>query len=84
MYSYKFIKLGVGHRQTFGEFANGDYFSAMAGVQFDKFSVGYSYDDTPFNTSRASFGGIHQATAAWYIKGLNNEKGMNKFMNLIM
>jgi type IX secretion system PorP/SprF family membrane protein len=81
---YRFIKLGIGHRQTFGSFGNGDFFSANAGIQFNKFSVGYSYDDTLFNNSRKSFGGTHQATAAWYIKGLNKEKGMNKLMNALM
>ncbi len=81
---YKFIKLGVGYHQRFGSFRNSDFFSAALGIQFDKFSVGYSYDEDVFNSSRVSYGGVHQATAAWYIKGLNKESGMSRLMNVLL
>jgi len=78
---YKFVKLGVGYHQRFGSFSNSDFFSAALGIQFDKFSVGYSYDDDLFNSSRTSYGGVHQA---WYIKGINKESGMSRLMNVIL
>jgi type IX secretion system PorP/SprF family membrane protein len=81
---YKFVKLGMGYHQRFGSFHNLDFFSVALGIQFDKFSVGYSYDDDFSNISRASSPGTHQATAAWYIKGLNTERGMSRLMNVIM
>jgi type IX secretion system PorP/SprF family membrane protein len=81
---YKFMKLGIGHRQVFGTYGNTDLFSVALGIQFYKFSVGYSYDDDFSNISRASSPGTHQATAAWYIKGLNIERGMSRLMNVIM
>lgn len=81
---YKFVKLGIGYHQRFGGFGNSDFFSAALGIQFDKFSVGYSYDHTPFRFSRVSYGGVHQATAAWYIKGLNKQAGMSRLMNVIL
>jgi type IX secretion system PorP/SprF family membrane protein len=81
---YKFVKLGVGYHQRFGSFGNSDFFSAVLGIQFDKFSVGYSYDEDVFNSSRVSSTGTHQATAAWYIKGLNKERGMSRLMNVLL
>lgn len=81
---YTFMKLGLGHRIHFGEYGNTDFFSASAGIQFDKFSIGYSYEDTPLKDSRASWGGTHQATAAWYIKGLNRENGMSRLINVML
>lgn len=82
---YKFIKLGLGYHQVFGTLSNADFFSVSAGVQFDKFSLGYSYDDNPLNTPSSSIArGTHQATAAWYIKGLNTERGMSRLMNVIL
>jgi type IX secretion system PorP/SprF family membrane protein len=81
---YKFVKLGIGYHQRFGSFSNSDFFSATLGIQFDKFSVGYSYDEDVFNSSRTSYGGVHQATAAWYIKGLNKESGMSRLMNVLL
>ena len=80
---YKFVKLGIGYHQRFGSFRDSDFFSVALGIQFDKFSVGYSYDDDFSNISRAS-PGTHQATAAWYIKGLNKERGMSKLMNVLL
>ncbi|HAV26040.1 MAG TPA: hypothetical protein DCX01_07665 [Bacteroidetes bacterium] len=80
---YKFVKLGIGYHQRFGSFLDSDFFSVALGIQFDKFSVGYSYDDDFSNISRAS-PGTHQATAAWYIKGLNKERGMSKLMNVLL
>ena len=80
---YKFVKLGMGYHQRFGSFRDSDFFSIALGIQFDKFSVGYSYDDDFSNISRAS-PGTHQATAAWYIKGLNKERGMSKLMNVLL
>ena len=80
---YKFVKLGIGSHQRFGSFRDSDFFSVALGIQFDKFSVGYSYDDDFSNISRAS-PGTHQATAAWYIKGLNKERGMSKLMNVLL
>ena len=74
----------MGYHQRFGSFHNLDFFSVALGIQFDKFSVGYSYDDDFSNISRASSPGTHQATAAWYIKGLNTERGMSRLMNVIM
>ncbi len=81
---YTFMKLGLGHRIHFGEYGNTDFFSASAGIQFNKFSVGYSYENTPFKDSRVSWGGTHQATAAWYIKGLNRENGMIRLINVML
>lgn len=81
---YKFVKLGIGYHQRFGGFGNSDFFSAALGIQFDKFSVGYSYDHNTFRFSGASYGGVHQATAAWYIKGLNKQAGMSRLMNVIL
>ncbi len=81
---YKFAKLGVGYHQVFGNFSNVDYLSVSAGLQFDKFSVGYSYDDNVLRSSSIQSRGVHQATAAWYIKGLNQEKGMSKLLNTIL
>jgi len=81
---YKFVKLGIGYHQRFGSFSNSDFFSAALGIQFDKFSVGYSYDEDVFNSSRSSSAGTHQATAAWYIKGLNKERGMSRLMNVLL
>jgi type IX secretion system PorP/SprF family membrane protein len=80
---YKFVKLGIGYHQRFGSFRDSDFFSVALGIQFDKFSVGYSYDDDFSNISRAS-PGTHQASAAWYIKGLNKERGMSKLMNVLL
>lgn len=81
---YKFVKLGFGYGQSFGTFYSTDFFSSSIGVQFDKFSVGYSYEDDLSNSARASLGATHQATAAWYIWGLSNKTGMSKFMNVMM
>lgn len=81
---YKFVKLGFGYHQVFGQFTNADFFSVSAGVQFDKFSVGYSYDNQPFTPTRKAFVNTHQATAAWYIKGLNTERGMSRLLNVFM
>ncbi|MFT4995951.1 MAG: type IX secretion system PorP/SprF family membrane protein [Flavobacteriales bacterium] len=81
---YKFVKLGLGYHQRFGSFGDSDIFSAAFGIQFDKFSVGYSYDDDFSNISRASSAGTHQATAAWYIKRLNKERGMSRLMNVLL
>ena len=81
---YKFVKLGMGYHQRFGSFHNLDFFSVALGIQFDKFSVGYSYDDDFSNISRASSAGTHQATAAWYIKRLNKERGMSRLMNVLL
>jgi type IX secretion system PorP/SprF family membrane protein len=82
---YDFIKLGIGYHQVFGQFSNPEFFSATLGVQFDKFSIGYSYDDTLLGSqSNVIARGSHQATAAWYIKGLNKEKGISRLMNVIM
>jgi type IX secretion system PorP/SprF family membrane protein len=81
---YKFVKLGMGYHQRFGSFRDSDFFSVALGIQFDKISVGYSYDDDFSNISRASSPGTHQATAAWYIKGLSKEKGMSRLMNVLM
>jgi hypothetical protein len=80
---YKFVKLGMGYHQRFGSFRDSDFFSVALGIQFDKFSVGYSYDDDFSNISRAS-PGTHQASAAWYIKGLNKERGMSRLMNVLL
>ena len=83
---YRFVKLGLGYHQVFGSFSTTDFYSATVGIQFDKFSVGYSYDDDPFDTSTSNIvsRGTHQATAAWYIKGLSKEKGMSRLMNVLM
>lgn len=81
---YKFVKLGIGYHQRFGSFRDSDFFSVALGIQFDKFSVGYSYDDDFSNISRASSAGTHQATAAWYIKRLNKERGMSRLMNVLL
>jgi hypothetical protein len=78
------VKLGIGYHQRFGGFGNSDFFSAALGIQFDKFSVGYSYDHTTFHFSGVSYSGVHQATAAWYIKGLNKQTGMSRLMNVIL
>jgi len=81
---YHFFKLGLGNRMNFGEYGDADFFSASLGAQFNRFSFGYSHENTPFNDSRQSLGGTHQATVAWYIKGLNREKGMSRLMNVLM
>jgi type IX secretion system PorP/SprF family membrane protein len=81
---YKFAKLGIGHRQVFGTYGNTDLFSSSLGLQFNKFSVGYSFENFLNSNTASTFGGIHQATAAWYIKGLSKEKGMSRLMNVLM
>jgi type IX secretion system PorP/SprF family membrane protein len=81
---YKFMKLGIGHRQIFGTYGNTDLFSSSLGLQFNKFSVGYSFENFLNSNTASTFGGIHQATAAWYIKGLSKEKGMSRLMNVLM
>ena len=81
---YKFAKLGIGHRQIFGTSRNTDLFSSSLGLQFNKFSVGYSFENSLNSNTASTFGGIHQATAAWYIKGLSKEKGMSRLMNVLM
>jgi type IX secretion system PorP/SprF family membrane protein len=81
---YKFAKLGIGHRQVFGTYGNTDLFSSSLGLQFTKFSVGYSFENFLNSNTASTFGGIHQASAAWYIKGLSKEKGMSRLMNVLM
>jgi type IX secretion system PorP/SprF family membrane protein len=81
---YKFMKLGIGHRQVFGTYGNTDLFSSSLGLQFTKFSVGYSFENFLNSNTASTFGGIHQASAAWYIKGLSKEKGMSRLMNVLM
>jgi type IX secretion system PorP/SprF family membrane protein len=81
---YNFMKLGIGHRQVFGTYGNTDLFSSCLGLQFNKFAVGYSFENFLSSNTASTFGGIHQATAAWYIKGLSKEKGMSRLMNVIM
>jgi len=81
---YKCFKLGLGHHQNFGNFYNTDFVSASAGIQFDKFSIGYSHDTDPLDRDVPSLGGTHQVTAAWYIKGLKKETGMSKFLSVLM
>ncbi len=78
---YKFVKLGFGHRANFGEYNNYDFLSGSAGVQFEKFALGYSYENA-LNENLS--GGTHQAFAAWYIKGLNRENGMSNFVNTLL
>ena len=78
---YKFIKLGFGHRANFGEYKNYDILSGSAGIQFDKFALGYSYENA---LKENLSGGTHQAFAAWYIKGLNRENGMSNFLNTLL
>ena len=78
---YKFIKLGMGVRQPFGEYQNNMWATASLGVQFEHFSVGYSHDAySPDSKTTLS---SNEVTAAWYIKGLNREKGFSQFMNVI-
>ncbi|MGB0849603.1 MAG: PorP/SprF family type IX secretion system membrane protein [Bacteroidia bacterium] len=77
---YKVFKLGYGYRDSYGYYQNPGWHTGSLGVQFDKFAVGYSYDYINIGGARHS----HEATAAWYIKGLNREKGMNKFLNSVL
>lgn len=77
---YKVFKLGYGYRDSYGQFQNPGWHTGSLGVQFDKFAVGYSFDY--INIGGANH--THEATAAWYIKGLNREKGMSKFLNSIL
>jgi type IX secretion system PorP/SprF family membrane protein len=78
---HKFIKLGYGLRQNFGEYTNTLWHMASIGVQFDKLSVGYNYEH--YSLGRTSLSS-HEATAAWYIKGLNKQTGLGKFINTIL
>jgi hypothetical protein len=44
----------------------------------------YSFENFLNSNTASTFGGIHQATAAWYIKGLSKEKGMSRLINVLM
>lgn len=82
---YRFVKLGLGYRQVFGQLSNSDWFMASVGLQFDKFSLNYTYEDDPFeNRSSIVIQGTHEATIAWYIKGLRKENGLSKLMQTIL
>jgi len=80
---YKFVKLGLGHLASYGSYQNLDKFTGCAGVQFNSFLVGYSYQSVDDNKYKY-YRGSHEITAAYYIKGLNRDKGMSRFMNAIL
>jgi type IX secretion system PorP/SprF family membrane protein len=75
---YKHLKLGIGNRQSFGVYGSNPWYMINAGVQYNKFSVSYSYDYNKLDkTGYAS----HEVIAAWYIKGLKKESGLSDFVN---
>jgi type IX secretion system PorP/SprF family membrane protein len=81
---YKFARLGIGLRQSFGEYGNNDWLLASAGVQFDKFQVSYAYDSYHVEVvSRQNFA-THEFSAAWFIKGLKKEDNISAFVNGIL
>lgn len=80
---YKFAKLGLGVRSSFGQFRIANWFIMSTGIQFDKFSISYNYDVYNQTDIRGNLG-THEISAAWYIKGLKQENSISTFINGIL